>query len=158
MGDFHSTNWGSGSDFGVVNFLSSDWVGQRLQLQNWLVVEVVQKSEFWCLHCVDRVGESWNQQSSFLSDRCKSGLDLGFGSVETESESLGCGGGGFGDFFGGSSGRGGRTRANVGSNIRIKLKLTFSDIKNGVEKKIKYRKLVVRQGVTFIDWLWCWHN
>ncbi len=65
------------------------------------------------------------------------------------------GGGGFGDFFGGSSGRGGRTRANVGSNIRIKLKLTFSDIKNGVEKKIKYRKLVVAKGTTFKECSTC---
>jgi molecular chaperone DnaJ len=65
------------------------------------------------------------------------------------------GGGGFGDFFGGSSGRGGRTRANVGSNIRIKLKLTFADIKNGVEKKIKYRKLVVAKGTTFKECSTC---
>lgn len=65
------------------------------------------------------------------------------------------GGGGFGDFFGGSSGRGGRTRANVGSNIRIKLKLTYSDIKNGVEKKIKYRKLVVAKGTTFKECSTC---
>ena len=65
------------------------------------------------------------------------------------------GGGGFGDFFGGSSGRGGRTRANVGSNIRIKLKITFSDIKNGVEKKIKYRKLVVAKGTTFKECSTC---
>ncbi|MFM6983263.1 MAG: molecular chaperone DnaJ [Chitinophagaceae bacterium] len=65
------------------------------------------------------------------------------------------GGGGFGDFFGGSSGRGGRTRANVGSNIRIKLKLSFADIKNGVEKKIKYRKLVVAKGTTFKECSTC---
>ncbi len=58
------------------------------------------------------------------------------------------GGGGFGDFFGGS-GRGGRTRTSTGSNIRIKLKLSYSDIKNGVEKKIKYKKLVQAQGTTF---------
>jgi molecular chaperone DnaJ len=59
------------------------------------------------------------------------------------------GGGGFSDFFGGSSGRGGRTRANVGSNIRIKLKLSYLDIKNGVEKKIKYRKYILAKGATF---------
>lgn len=56
--------------------------------------------------------------------------------------------GGFSDFFG-NSGRGGRTRANVGSNIRIKLKLTYADIKSGVEKKIKYRKQVIAKGATF---------
>ena len=66
------------------------------------------------------------------------------------------GGGGFSDFFGGSQGgRGGRTRANVGSNIRIKLKLNFSDIKNGVEKKIKYKKQVLAKGVTFKDCATC---
>ncbi len=66
------------------------------------------------------------------------------------------GGGGFGDFFGGSQGgRGGRTRANVGSNIRIKLKLNFSEIKNGVEKKIKYKKQVLAKGVTFKDCSTC---
>jgi molecular chaperone DnaJ len=85
------------------------------------------------------------------------------------SNSGGRGGGGmdmddifsqFGDIFGGAfggsqSGRGGRTRANVGSNIRIKLKLNFSDIKNGVEKKIKYKKQVVAKGVTFKDCSTC---
>lgn len=65
------------------------------------------------------------------------------------------GGGGFGDFFGGNSGRNGRTRANVGSNIRIKLKLNYADIKNGVEKKIKYRKLVLAKGATFKDCSTC---
>ena len=58
------------------------------------------------------------------------------------------GGGGFGDFFG-SSGRGGRTRTATGSNIRIKLKLSYKDIKNGVEKKIKYKKQVVAKGTTY---------
>jgi len=65
------------------------------------------------------------------------------------------GGGSFGDFFGGSGGRGGRTRANVGTNIRIKLKLTYADIKNGVEKKIKYRKQVLAKGATFKDCTTC---
>lgn len=67
----------------------------------------------------------------------------------------GGGSGGFSDFFGNGGGRGGRTRANVGSNIRIKLKLSFSDIKNGVEKKIKYRKLVLAKGATFKDCTTC---
>lgn len=65
-------------------------------------------------------------------------------------------GGGFGDFFGGSQGgRGGRTRANVGSNIRIRLKLSYAEIKHGVEKKIKYKKQVVAKGVTFKDCATC---
>lgn len=61
---------------------------------------------------------------------------------------------GFGDFFN-SGGRGGRTRANVGSNIRIKLKLNYQDIKNGVEKKIKYKKLVSAKGTTYKNCTTC---
>jgi len=51
-------------------------------------------------------------------------------------------GGGFGGFggFGGSS-RGGR-RVNKGSNLRVKVKLTLSEIANGAEKKIKVKKYV----------------
>ncbi len=51
-------------------------------------------------------------------------------------------GGGFGGFggFGGSS-RGGR-RVNKGSNLRVKVKLTLSEITNGAEKKIKVKKYV----------------
>ena len=59
------------------------------------------------------------------------------------------GGSPFESFFGGGGGRGGRTRQAVGSNIRIKLKLTIQEITNGVEKKIKYKKKVVAKGVTF---------
>jgi molecular chaperone DnaJ len=57
------------------------------------------------------------------------------------------GGSPFESFFGGSS-RGGSRQA-VGSNIRIKLKLSLEDVTNGVEKKIKYKKKVVAKGVTF---------
>lgn len=57
------------------------------------------------------------------------------------------GGSPFESFFGGG-GRA-RTRQNVGTNIRIKLKLTLEEITQGVEKKIKYRKKVVAPGVTF---------
>ncbi|MBT8327434.1 MAG: molecular chaperone DnaJ [Bacteroidia bacterium] len=59
------------------------------------------------------------------------------------------GGSPFESFFGGGGGRGGRARQAVGSNIRIKLKLTIQEITNGVEKKIKYKKKVVAKGVTF---------
>jgi len=67
----------------------------------------------------------------------------------------------FGDIFGGSNpfesffggggggGRGGRTRQAVGSNIRIKLNLSLEEITNGVEKKIKYTKKAVADGVKF---------
>ena len=58
------------------------------------------------------------------------------------------GGSPFESFFGGG-GRSGRPRQSVGSNIRIKLKLSLEDVTKGVEKKIKYKKKVVAQGVTF---------
>ena len=56
----------------------------------------------------------------------------------------------FGDIFGGSpfesffggGGGGGRRYVNKGSNLRIKVKLTLSEIANGVEKKIKVNKKV----------------
>ena len=57
------------------------------------------------------------------------------------------GGGGFESFFGGG-GRGG-TRRNKGSNLRIKLKLNLEEIANGVDKKIKVKKLVQAEGVTY---------
>ena len=54
----------------------------------------------------------------------------------------------FGDVFGGHNpfesffggGGGGRRHVNRGSNLRIKVKLTLSEIANGVEKKIKVNK------------------
>lgn len=53
----------------------------------------------------------------------------------------------FDSFFGGNGGRGGRRRS--GSNIRIRLKLTLAEMKNGVEKKLKYRRFVEAQGVEY---------
>lgn len=57
------------------------------------------------------------------------------------------GGGGspFDSFFGG--GRGGRTASNVGSNIRIKLKLSLEDLRSGVEKKIKLKRQIAAPGI-----------
>lgn len=51
-------------------------------------------------------------------------------------------GGGFGGFggFGGSSRS--RRRVNKGSNLRVKVKLTLSEIANGAEKKIKVKKYI----------------
>lgn len=52
----------------------------------------------------------------------------------------------FGDFFGGgrrSSGGGARTRGQRGSNLRIKLKLTFAEIANGVTKQVKVKKYII---------------
>jgi molecular chaperone DnaJ len=56
------------------------------------------------------------------------------------------GGGGFESFFGGS--RGGR-RTKKGTNLRVKLKLNLKEIANGVEKKIKVKRQVLAEGVTF---------
>ncbi len=55
----------------------------------------------------------------------------------------------FGSFFGGGGGRGRGNRRTVGSNIRIKLKLTLADMRNGVEKKVKYRRMVAAEDVKF---------
>jgi len=51
----------------------------------------------------------------------------------------------FGGGFGGS--RGGRRRAR-GSNLRVRVKLSLEEIANGVEKKIKVRRLTIAEGVT----------
>src|SRR5436189_438709 len=50
----------------------------------------------------------------------------------------------FGNFFGGGQrGRGGqRSRGIRGSNLRVKLKLTFEEIAKGVKKNIKVKKYV----------------
>jgi molecular chaperone DnaJ len=49
----------------------------------------------------------------------------------------------FGNFFGGQRGRGGqRARGVRGSNLRIKLKLSYEEIAKGVTKNIKVKKYV----------------
>lgn len=61
----------------------------------------------------------------------------------------------FGDIFGGGSpfesffGGGGRGRQRKGTNLRVKLKLTLNEIADGVEKKIKVKRLIEADGVTF---------
>ncbi len=61
---------------------------------------------------------------------------------------FGGGGSPFDSFFGG--GGGGRSqRTRKGSNLRIKLKLTLTEIAKGVEKKIKVNRLVVDPDTTF---------
>jgi molecular chaperone DnaJ len=61
----------------------------------------------------------------------------------------------FGDIFGGSPFEsifgGGRQRSSrsKGSDIRIKLSLTFEEIAKGIEKKIKIKRSVLSEGVTF---------
>ena len=53
------------------------------------------------------------------------------------------GGGGFGGFGGGGQ------RRVKGSNLRIRVKLSLEEIVNGVEKKIKVRRKVQADGVTY---------
>ena len=60
----------------------------------------------------------------------------------------------FGGHFGGSGfggfGGGGSRQARVkGSNLRIRVKLELKDILNGVEKKVKVKRLVKADGVTY---------
>ena len=60
----------------------------------------------------------------------------------------------FGDIFGGAFGGsrgGGRSRVARGTNLRVKMKLTLSEVANGVTKKIKVNKLVNAEGVSFKD-------
>lgn len=51
----------------------------------------------------------------------------------------------FGSFFGGgrSRGGGGRTRGQRGSNLRIKMKLTYEEIASGVTKNVKVKKNII---------------
>ncbi|WP_192348121.1 molecular chaperone DnaJ [Algoriphagus sp. Y33] len=59
---------------------------------------------------------------------------------------FGGGGGGFGSFFGGG---GGSRRTKKGTNLRVKMKMTLAEIANGVEKKIKVKRHLIADGVTF---------
>lgn len=62
----------------------------------------------------------------------------------------------FGDIFGGAFGGGGFSgfggggrRIVKGSNLRIRVKLSLEDVANGVEKKIKVKRKVQAEGVTY---------
>jgi len=52
---------------------------------------------------------------------------------------------GFGDFFGGGGQRqrGGKQTGQRGSNLRIKIKLNYADIANGITKQVKVKKHIV---------------
>ncbi|MFO7824671.1 MAG: molecular chaperone DnaJ [Cyclobacterium sp.] len=63
------------------------------------------------------------------------------------------GGGGFDSFFGGG-GRSGR-RTKKGTNLRVKLKLNLRELANGVEKKIKVKRHMIADGVTFKNCATC---
>ena len=89
-----------------------------------------------------------------------------FGHAAFEGGAGGFGGGGmnmddifsqFGDIFGGAfggggfsgfGGNGGQARVK-GSNLRIRVKLSLEEIVNGVEKKVKVKRLVKAAGVTY---------
>lgn len=58
-------------------------------------------------------------------------------------------GGGFGGGFGGFGGGGQRQARVKGSNLRIRVKLSLEDIAKGVEKKVKVRRKVKAEGVTY---------
>jgi molecular chaperone DnaJ len=59
-------------------------------------------------------------------------------------------GGAFGGGFGGFGGGGGQRQARVkGGNMRIRVKLTLEEIANGVEKKVKVRRKVQADGVSY---------
>ncbi len=59
------------------------------------------------------------------------------------------GGGGGGSFSGfGGFGGGGQRRVK-GSNLRIRVKLSLKEVANGVEKKVKVRRKIQAEGVTY---------
>lgn len=102
-----------------------------------------------------------------LSDDNKKARYDQYGHQAFEGPQGGAGGGGFGggmnmedifsqfgDIFGGGGGGfgGGRqSRRGVvkGSNLRIRLKLSLAEILNGVEKKVKVKRLVKAKGATY---------
>ncbi|WP_339838246.1 molecular chaperone DnaJ [uncultured Maribacter sp.] len=100
-----------------------------------------------------------------LSDADKKARYDQFGHSAFEGGGGGFGGGGmnmddifsqFGDIFGGGGfggfsgfGGGGGQRRVKGSNLRIRVTLTLEEIANGVEKKVKVRRKVQAEGVTY---------
>lgn len=100
-----------------------------------------------------------------LSDDNKRARYDQYGHAAFEGGQGGFGGGGmnmedifsqFGDIFGGAFGGGfggfggGRGQARVkGSNLRIRVKLSLEEIANGVEKKVKVRRKIQADGVSY---------
>jgi molecular chaperone DnaJ len=58
-------------------------------------------------------------------------------------------GGAFGGFGGGGSRGGGGRRVFKGSNLRVRVKLTLEEIANGVEKKLKIKRSVPADNISF---------
>ncbi len=99
-----------------------------------------------------------------LSDADKKARYDQFGHAAFEGGGGGFGGGGmnmddifsqFGDIFGGGFGGfggfggGGGQRRVKGSNLRIRVKLNLEEVANGVEKKVKVRRKIQADGVTY---------
>ncbi|WP_442266343.1 molecular chaperone DnaJ [Tenacibaculum sp. ZS6-P6] len=101
-----------------------------------------------------------------LSDEQKKARYDQYGHAAFEGGAGGFGGGGmnmddifsqFGDIFGGAFGGGfggfgggSRGRARVkGGNLRIRVKLTLEEIAKGVEKKVKVRRKIQAEGVSY---------
>jgi molecular chaperone DnaJ len=62
---------------------------------------------------------------------------------------FGDGGNPFESFFGGGGGRRSGRGGVRGNNVRIKVKLTLKEIAEGVEKKVKYNRMVTAEGLSF---------
>jgi len=55
----------------------------------------------------------------------------------------------FESFFGGSRGGGRRQGGARGNDVRIKVKMTLQEVASGAEKKIKYKRMKLADGLTF---------
>jgi molecular chaperone DnaJ len=63
---------------------------------------------------------------------------------------FGDGGSPFDSFFGGGRSGGGRRQGGVrGNDVRIKVKMTLQEVAAGAEKKVKYKRMKVAEGITF---------
>src|SRR5690606_12149298 len=58
-------------------------------------------------------------------------------------------GGAFGGFGSGGGNRGGGRRVFKGSNLRVRVKLSLDEIANGVEKKLRIKRLVPAENLNF---------
>lgn len=62
----------------------------------------------------------------------------------------------FESFFGGGGGGRGQRRGGIrGNNVRVKVKLTLQEIATGVEKKLKFHRQVLAEGLTFKNCATC---
>jgi molecular chaperone DnaJ len=59
------------------------------------------------------------------------------------------GGSPFESFFGGRGGGGRRQGGMRGNDVRIKVKMTLQEVAGGAEKKVKYKRMKLAEGLTF---------